>query len=51
MLDFVKEHYLIIIWATFVVLVYIFAILDYYYYKNNVRDKLNKMYEALTEEV
>lgn len=51
MLDFVKEHYLIVIWATFVVFVYIFTFLDYSYYKNNVREKLNKMYEALTEEV
>ena len=50
MLEFVKQHYLLIAWMAFVILVYLYVYLDYLYYKNNVREKLYKMYEALTEE-
>lgn len=50
MLEFIKEHPILTSWAIFVVLVYLYALLDYIYYRYNIKQKLFKIYEALTEE-
>lgn len=50
MLEFIKQHPFLIGWLCFVILVYIYASLDYAYYRYNIKDKLSKIYNALTEE-
>ena len=50
MLDFIKNHPFLVGWVLFVLLVYIYAYLDYAYYKYNFKDKVMHFYEALTEE-
>jgi hypothetical protein len=50
MLDFIKNHPYLVGWVLFVLLVYIYAYLDYAYYKYNFKDKVMHFYEALTEE-
>ena len=48
--DIIKEHYILAGWLCFVALVYLYAYLDYLYYRHNIKDKLQKAYEAITEE-
>jgi hypothetical protein len=50
MFDFIKEHLFLFAWCVFVLAVYIYAYLDYVYYRYNVKDKIIHLYEALTEE-
>ena len=50
MLVFIKAHPILTGWFCFVILVYIFAYLDYLYYQYNIKDKASQLYEALTEE-
>lgn len=50
MLDFIKQHPFLIGWLCFVILVYLYAYLDYVYYRFNVKEKVLKIYDALTEE-
>lgn len=50
MLDFIKQHPFLIGWLCFVILVYLHAYLDYVYYRFNVKEKVLKIYDALTEE-
>lgn len=50
MLDLIKEHHILTGWLCFVVLVYLWAYLDYAYYRYNIKDKAIQIYEALTEE-
>ena len=50
MLEFIKAHPILIGWLCFVILVYIYAYLDYLYYQYNIKDKVSQLYEALTEE-
>lgn len=50
MLDFIKEYTLLFGWIIFVFAVYIYACLDYIYYRYNFKDKILHIYETLTEE-
>jgi hypothetical protein len=50
MVNLIKEHYILVGWFCFVVLTYLFAYLDYAYYRYNIKDKVMQIYEALTEE-
>jgi hypothetical protein len=50
MLEFTKAHPILTGWLCFVILVYIYAYLDYLYYQYNIKDKASQLYEALTEE-
>ena len=50
MLDLIKEYPLLPGWLCFVVLVYLWAYLDYAYYRYNIKDKAIQIYEALTDE-
>lgn len=50
MLDIIKEHPILTGWICFVILVYIYAYLDYIFYHYNIRDKAAQLYDALTEE-
>ncbi len=50
MLDFIKEHLVLTCWLAFVALVYLFAWLDYLYYRYNLKHKAIQIYEAITEE-
>lgn len=50
MLELIKAHPILTGWFSFVILVYIFAYLDYLYYQYNIKDKASQLYEALTEE-
>ncbi len=50
MVDFIKEHLILTCWLAFVVLVYLFAWLDYVYYRYELKKKAIQFYEAITEE-
>lgn len=50
MLEIIKVHPILTGWFCFVILVYIYAYLDYLYYQYNIKDKASQLYEALTEE-
>lgn len=50
MIEFVKNHYMIILWAASIIIIYAYAYLDYIYYKNNLKEKIENFYNALTEE-
>lgn len=50
MLDFIKEHPFLVSWIAFVLLVYLYAFLDYIYYRHNIKEKAIHIYHALTEE-
>ena len=50
MLDLIKENPILSGWLCFIVMVYLFAYLDYAYYRYNIKDKATQIYEALTEE-
>ena len=50
MIEFVKNHYMIIVWAASIIIIYAYAYLDYIYYKNNLKEKIENFYNALTEE-
>ena len=45
-----KEYPILTGWLCFVMLVYLWAYLDYAYYRYNIKDKAIQVYEALTEE-
>jgi hypothetical protein len=48
--EIIKVHPILTGWLCFVILVYIYAYLDYLYYQYNIKDKASQLYEALTEE-
>lgn len=50
MIDFIQEHFILTGWVAFVILVYLYAYLDYVYYRYHIKDKIIQLYEALTEE-
>lgn len=50
MLDFIKEYPILTAWICFVILVYLYAYLDFSYYRYRIKDKAIQIYEALTEE-
>ncbi|MCM1373233.1 MAG: hypothetical protein NC113_10010 [Bacteroides sp.] len=50
MIDIIKEHPFITGWTAFVALVYLFAWLDYIYYRYDLKRKAIQIYEAVTEE-
>lgn len=50
MIDIITEHPIITGWAAFVALVYLFAWLDYIYYRYDLKHKAIQIYEAVTEE-
>ncbi len=50
MTDFIAHHPLLTGWLAFVAVVYLYAWLDYIYYRYNIRGKAIRIYEAVTEE-
>lgn len=50
MTDFITEHLVLTCWLAFVALVYIYALLDYVYYRFDIKKKSIQFYEAITEE-
>ena len=50
MIDFIKEHPVLTGWTCFVFITYLYAYLDYVFYRYNIRDKASQLYDALTEE-
>ncbi len=48
--DFITEHPYLTAWIAFVVLVYLYAWLDYIYYSHNLKEKATQLFEAITEE-
>lgn len=50
MMDFVTKHPLLTGWLAFVAIAYLYAWLDYIYYRYDVKHKVIQIYEAITEE-
>lgn len=50
MLTFITAHPILTGWFVFVMAVYLYAYLDYAYYRYGIRQKVLRIYEALTEE-
>lgn len=47
---FITAHPILTGWLVFVMAVYLYAYLDYAYYRYGIRQKVLRIYEALTEE-
>ena len=50
MINFIKDYFMAIVWIIFVLCVYIYAYIDYIYFKNNWKEKIENFYKVLTEE-
>lgn len=50
MMDFISNHPFLVGWTSFVLLVYLYAYLDYVFYHYNISYKASQIYDALTEE-
>lgn len=50
MIELITQHPFICGWLAFVVLVYLFAWMDYVYYRYGLKRKAIRIYEAITEE-